>query len=244
MSEKIKEVKLSLIEKIDLKLQELGVIKKVETKLAEETEPVSGDTETELETGHIVSTIEISYTKLGEKVIQVVEEGADEILIGDGEYKLDDDTVIVIKDGLLSELTPKEETEEETELDDEVKLASIEKNRISDIVDLTKDGDYTINLEVYDGEITWGSLYTSTWENLLLAEETKTTEAVDELTLAFETKIKLAETKLSDEAEKYENIIEALKSGETKLKEEIKSDVKLSKIDILKLELAENRKNR
>ena len=105
---------------------------------------------------------------------------------------------------------------------------SIEKQRISDIIDLSKNGNYTLEISVSDGAITYGTLYTNTYQNLMLEKETEIEGKITELTEAFEAKIS-----------GLEKVNEALKTGETKTVAPVASDVKLSKSDLLKLDIQE-----
>jgi len=96
---------------------------------------------------------------------------------------------------------------------------------LKDIIDMTKNGDYTLSLSVKDGVVTYGSVYASTYQNLLMEEEKK------------------AELKLEELTKGYERIIETLKTGEVRTPDRHK-DVEtkpLTKVDIVKMQLAEAR---
>lgn len=120
----------------------------------------------------------------------------------------------------------------EEQLKELLMAANIERQRLADIVDLSKNGSYCINLEVRDGAITYGSMQTNTYQDLMLAKETEIETKVTELTEAFEAKIK-----------GLEKIAEALKSGETKITPLVASDAKLSKADYLKFAIQEKINN-
>lgn len=112
-----------------------------------------------------------------------------------------------------------------------VMAANLERQRIADLIDLTKNGSYCINIEVVDGAITWGTMQTNTYQNLLLEKETEIDNKIDELTQAYEAKLSA-----------NEKVIEALKTGEVKTNIiPVASDDKtiLSKSDFIKLDIQE-----
>lgn len=241
-----------LIQKIEQKLVELGIVKMAEEPASSGT--TSGATAaTSAAPAVVVSeiipkTIKISYSAIGAPVIQTNEDGKEEN-VTDGEYILTTNKKITIESGKLVkeedvvEDEKKEDEKEESvsgetkmsftsaELAEKLEMANVEKKRLSEIIDLSKAGEYTINISINDkGEITWGTLYATTYENLLMAETEKVNAVVDELTQAFE-------TKMSAEKSKYENIIEALKTGEIKVMDKPVQEsepVKLSRAEALK----------
>jgi hypothetical protein len=110
---------------------------------------------------------------------------------------------------------------------------AIEKSRIQDIVDLSKNGSYCINLEVREGQITWGTLQTNTYQDLMLAKEQEIETQIDKLTTAYETKLAA-----------IGKINETLQHGETKTSNAPEaSDVKLSKADYMKAAIQEKKNN-
>lgn len=264
----------NLIEKIEAKLIELGVVQP--TKLAEEEVVESGTTEvvaTEAAPAVVVAQIvpnpiDISYSAIGAPAFAKDAEGV-ETAVEDGEYlirKDDVDKKIVIKDGKLESETVVEEVEdvvelseeekakaeadaktdaktdipktEETKLEAEVKDEATEKElemaaklrSVLSNIDVSKAGYYYISMNVNeDGDVEYATMSSETYETLMSKQENEIGEKVTELTNGFE-------TKLADEKAKYESIIEALKTGDTKLsqKPEVEVPVKLSRKEVLK----------
>jgi len=250
---------MSVIDKINSTLQKLGVdlvlAKASETMSGETatTGETSGATVTSAAAGVVVSeiipkTIKISYSAIGAPVIQTNEDGKEEN-VTDGEYILTTNKKITIQDGKLVSEIDVEEIENEEEKEDavsgetkmeietpvepvatsELEMANLESQRLREIIDVTKDGSYTIEISVSNGEIVWGTLYTNTYQNLMLEKEEEIEKKIDELTLAYEEKLSA-----------NEKIIEALKIGEVKPNiTPVASDVKLSKSDFIKLDIQE-----
>lgn len=265
--------KSKLIEKIEQKLVDLGIV-----TLAEEVvETGSTETNTE-EIGSVViseiipTPIDVTYSAIGAPVIIKNAEGEEENL-GDGEYLLKDNMKMIIVDGKLKELIKIEETEEEVVLSKETKVEKVETKEVKveevkveetkveetkvelteteelelavtniksllSTIDMTKAGDYYISISINDsGEITYATASSNTYQNLLLAEEEKTNKKVDELVKAYE-------VKLSDNETKYKNIIEALKTGYVKPTEPKVEEVKLSRVEALKIQIQAKREEK
>ena len=282
-----------LIEKIEQKLVELGLVKAAEEVVVEE----------DVEVGNVIvgeikpTPISISYSAIGAPVMQTVD--GEETVVEDGIHLITDGTqTMVIESGKLVKIekveeVPEEEAEEEValkeetpevkaeeteETKDEVKEEVKEEVKLEETkeevteeetpktetpvveaevelsetdlkmavklraalsnIDIQKAGSYYISLEVdEDLNVTYGAMSSSTYESLILAEEDKIELKLNELTTGFE-------TKLTEQKEKFEGVIEALKTGETKPKKDSTStEVKLSKAEVIKLQIAEKRKN-
>ena len=122
--------------------------------------------------------IEYSAFEVGAEVfVMSDEEGVEPTLLEDGEYTLEDGPVIVIAEGKISEITPKEEEEaeettEEVELSEEQKklialAVNVSAEDLEKLVDLKKDGFYTITMSVMNGKVIWADMYTERYETLL-----------------------------------------------------------------------------
>jgi hypothetical protein len=209
---------MNLIDKINEKLKE-QLAKYSILELAEDTATATGETvatdkpdadkpstETTIPPvkAHIVEKTVIVYTAVNEPVLSE-NDGA----VEDGEYNLDNDKIITVKDGKLTDIKDVVETTEQEAAEtkpSDVKLNTIElgieKNRLADLVDLTKDGEYTISLTVSEGQIKYGNVYANTYQNLMM-------KAVEE----NETKV---EEKMNKIIENYTKIIESLKMSDNK----------------------------
>lgn len=226
---------MNLIEKIEAKLIELGIVELAEAPVEEapvesgateevvvEVEMPKAPLEAVLVDEIIPNPIKISYSAIGAPVIAVDADGKEENLM-DGEYKLATNKKLMVADGKLTAIEDIVEEEKEEEIEMEIETPSldmamgIEGNRLKDIIDMSKKGDYTIQISVDEnGVVTFGTVYANTFQNLLLAEEEKVNLKVEELTKG------------------YESIIEALKVGETKVVEKPEVKVQLSRAELLK----------
>jgi hypothetical protein len=109
------------------------------------------------------------------------------------------------------------------------------RNLISS-VDFSKPGSYYITVEIgEDGTVKYAMSNSSTYQNLLMAEEEKVEARVKELTDGYENKLK-----------EKENLISALKLSDGKGVENKPEAPKgpLSHTDLLKMQLEEQRKNK
>jgi hypothetical protein len=242
----------TLIQKIEDKLIELGIVElakgdvvaPVEEAPVESgaTEATSGETVSNLPSVIVVEFTpkngKISYSAIGAPVLSIDEEGK-ETPADDGDYNTKDGKTITVVDGKLTKEidTPEEEDVEEAPVESGTTEMSIETpsldmamgiegNRLKDIIDMSKKGDYTIQISVDDkGTVTFGTVYANTFQNLLLEEEEKVNLKLEKLT------------------EGYESIIEALKVGETKVIEKPEVKKELTRADYLKLEI-QNKKSK
>jgi len=100
-------------------------------------------------------------------------------------------------------------------------------------IDLKKKGDYCINISVgEDGTISYGTLSTNTYENLLMAKEQELETEVNKL-------IQATETRLAQEKEKYEKLVEAHMHGIVPSKDKgAEKETKMSRTDVLKQQIA------
>lgn len=103
----------------------------------------------------------------------------------DGEYTLEDGRIFVVADGKLTEIkdAPAEDETEEELKDDEVKAEIVDdevkseeedtdgegkdtKKTLEELIDMSKDGWYTVEVGVEGGEFTYGAIYANTWKEL------------------------------------------------------------------------------
>lgn len=233
---------MGLMEKFEATLQKYGLIKMAEEQPVEEVKP-TGNTESMKNEGNLIK--KITWTATDEPVL------ADGEKVQDGIYTLDNGIKLTIIKGVLAEVqtieekkeenveeveeVPSEEKKEDMPMsgDTKVEMAqNVEKQRIQDIIDMTKDGEYTISLTVSNGVITWGNLYTNTYQNLLMAEQEKIESKLTELTQSFDLKLAEHEKKVQEQ----QNIIDALKSAKPQPKKvEMAFDGEMSplKADVL-----------
>lgn len=157
-----------------------GLVEKFEKD--ESTENVKFVSATDPEKNIVVYQEAEEWT-IGDAIFsQMVTEDGEESLepLADGEYTLEDGVVLVVADGVLSEIrdaedeeAPEEETptEDVVEAEDkEKKLSDVEKS-LNDLIDLSKDGYYTIEVGVEAGKIKFGAVYASTYKELELSKE-------------------------------------------------------------------------
>ena len=117
------------------------------------------------------TVIEYESLEVG-KPVMVIVEGQDPTPLADGEYELDDQ-IMVIAEGKIAEIKPKEEEEkpaeeEETPVEQEVDNveAIFNLEKLKGLIDLTKDGFHTISLSVSNGKIEWGNIYSESFQEL------------------------------------------------------------------------------
>lgn len=197
--------------------------------LKDET-PVSLEQKT-LEDGTV---IEYESLEVG-KPVMVIVEGQDPAPLADGEYELDDQ-IMVIVEGKISEIKPKEEeekpAEEETPVEQEVDNveAIFNLEKLKGLIDLTKDGFHTISLSVSNGKIEWGNIYSESFQEL--KEQIKLKEEENNsLKIKFEEDLKIL-----GQVVKETKVIQAPVE---------KSDPKpLTKTDFIRMNLDEKRKEK
>lgn len=116
----------------------------------------------------------IQYENLepGTPVMKVVE-GEDPVPMDDGEYKISDTEILVVVEGVVSEVKPVEEEmpEEETA---ETEMEKTE-NTASDIfnldvlkqkIDFEKDGFHSIEFSISNGAIEWGNILSQSYQEM------------------------------------------------------------------------------
>lgn len=144
---------------------------------------------------------------VGEAIVSLVvsEDGTEsEAAIADGDYKLDDGVVLVVKEGILSEVKQPEVEEEPVTVEEPMavveEVTAVEEEpavvdgagqkKLEELIDLTKNGYYTIEVYVENGAFTYGTIFSNTWKEL----EFKANESVEALKLEIEElKLKLKE---------------------------------------------------
>lgn len=150
--------------------------------------------------------IEFESLEEGKEVFLIVE-GEEPALIKDETLTLEDGQMVVVDaEGLIAEIKPKEEEPPAVELSEEqkhlIELATkVSAEDLEKLVDLKKNGWYTIELSVQDGRIVWADMYTETYEALL-------SEQVDPIRVELE-------------AEKKENV---KLQAQVKILQELKDD--------------------
>jgi len=180
------------------------------------------------------TVIEYESLEVG-KPVMVVVEGQDPAPLADGEYELDDQ-IMVIAEGKIAEIKPKEEeekpAEEETPVEQEVDNveAIFNLEKLKGLIDLTKDGFHTISLSVSNGKIEWGNIYSESFQEL--KEQIKLKEEENNsLKIKFEEDLKIL-----GQVVKETKVIQAPVE---------KSDPKpLTKTDFIRMNLDEKRKEK
>lgn len=180
------------------------------------------------------TVIEYESLEVG-KPVMVIVEGQDPAPLADGEYELDDQ-IMVIVEGKISEIKPKEEeekpAEEETPVEQEVDNveAIFNLEKLKGLIDLTKDGFHTISLSVSNGKIEWGNIYSESFQEL--KEQIKLKEEENNsLKIKFEEDLKIL-----GQVVKETKVIQAPVE---------KSDPKpLTKTDFIRMNLDEKRKEK
>lgn len=147
----------------------------------------------------------------GDKTIVVDEEGnatIDGETAPDGEYPLEDGRTVVVSDGKATIKEAEADVELEEEQSEEPKDKTIE-----DLIDLSRDGYYTIEITVEDGKIIYGNVYASTFTELSDKEIKKVSKEVDKLKKAYDVKLaevkKAMEAKLHDLSKSVKKVIQA-----------------------------------
>ena len=253
----------TLLEKINATLLKLGsdiqVTNLAKTKPADPAtsgatsgatlQPTSGGTlPTVIISDYIPANGKISYSAIGAPVLEIEGDEGEEPA-EDGEYQLTTNKTITVKGGkLVSEVDTPADEQNEASGDTKTTMSKVEvpiemqANKADQLmatlqkagVDLKKKGSYCINVEVGDdGTITYGTLQTNTYENLLMSKEEEYSTEIDKLTNAIE-------TRLAEEKVKYEKLVEAHMHGivPSKDKSGNNGETKLSKVEILKQQIA------
>lgn len=180
------------------------------------------------------TVIEYESLEVG-KPVMVIVEGQDPAPLADGEYELDDQ-IMVIAEGKIAEIKPKEEEEKPAEEEAPVEQAvdNVEAifnlEKLKALIDLTKDGFHTISLSVSNGKIEWGNIYSESFQEL--KEQIKLKEEENNsLKIKFEEDLKIL-----GQVVKETKVIQAPVE---------KSDPKpLTKTDFIRMNLDEKRKER
>jgi hypothetical protein len=156
-------------------------------------------------------------------------------------------------EGFLMELVKQEKPEPEAEVEQPVEMAEeaeevaeeqpaeeeapeeegADKDKsIADLVDLSQNGAYTIEVYVEDGKISYGAVYSSTYKELQLSQHTSFSSQLDEVKQAYEAQLSAQK---ADFDKKLEEI--GKESGSNPVIQapvETKEPVKLSKKDLLR----------
>lgn len=149
----------------------------------------------------------------GDKTIVVDEDGnatIDGETAPDGEYPLEDGRTVVVSDGKATI----KEAEADVELEEEEEPSEVVKEKtIEDLIDLSQDGYYTIEISVENGKIVFGNVYSSTITELSDKEIKKVSKEVDKLKKAYDVKLaevkKAMEAKLNDLSKSVKKVIQA-----------------------------------
>ena len=251
----------TLIEKINATLLKLGsdiqlakAVKPVENPTGETSgqtlQPTTGNTlPSVVVTEYIPKNVKVSYSAIGAPVLEIDADDKEKPA-EDGEYQLVTNKTITVKAGkLVTETDTPEDEQNEASGDTKTTMSKVEvpiemqANKADQLmatlqkagVDLKKKGNYCINVEVGDdGTITYGTLQTNTYENLLMSKEEEYSTEIDKLTNAIE-------TRLAEEKVKYEKLVEAHMHGIVPSKDKSGSngETKLSKVEILKQQIAQ-----
>ena len=180
------------------------------------------------------TVIEYESLEVG-KPVMVIVEGQDPAPLADGEYELDDQ-IMVIAEGKIAEIKPKEEEEKPAEEEAPVEQAVdnveaiFDLEKLKGLIDLTKDGFHTISLSVSNGKIEWGNIYSESFQEL--KEQIKLKEEENNsLKIKFEEDLKIL-----GQVVKETKVIQAPVE---------KSDPKpLTKTDFIRMNLDEKRKEK
>ena len=213
-------------------------------------QPTSGGTlPSVIVTEYVPKNLSVSYSAIGAPVMET-KDGGKEAPAEDGDYETVAGKTITVKDGkLVTEVdTPQEDIDEHSG-DTKTKMSKVEApiemqaNKADQLmatlskagVDLKKKGSYCLNVEVgEDGTITYGTLQTNTYENLLMSKEEEYSAEIDKLTQAIETRLAL-------EKEKYDKLVETHIHGVVPSKLPSvggNGETKMSKTEILKAQIA------
>lgn len=146
------------------------------------------------------------WGEVGEPVMKVItnEETQEETTepVEEGTYTFEDGSSIVVDaDGNLVEFNPapesEESEEEEVEMEEDENMSDSEK-KLSELVDLEKDGYYTIEVMVEKGKVSYGAVYSSSYKELELKAEEKFKAEKEELKKKIE---QLENTVISEAAQ-------------------------------------------
>lgn len=159
----------------------------------EEEKPVNepvNENEEKFETAVIDDTGQtVEWSEVGEAVYYIDEEGNRGEVVADGEYPLDNNAIMVIVDGVLSELKNVEPTEEEQSKEEEVveSTENLEEQKenvsdlsksLSELIPLDKEGTYQLEVYVSGGKVQLGTLYAWTYQDLKLKDLTEKYESL------------------------------------------------------------------
>ena len=192
---------------------------------------------------YIPANGKISYSAIGAPVLEIIGEDEEEPA-EDGIYNLVTKKTITVKSGkLVSEEDTPETGDTKTAMSKVEAPIEMQANKADQLmatlskagVDLKKKGSYCINVEVgEDGTITYGTLQTNTYENLLMSKEEEYSAEIDKLTSAID-------TRMAAEKEKYDKLVETHIHGVVPSKLPSvggNGETKMSKTEILKAQIA------
>jgi hypothetical protein len=149
------------------------------------------------------TVIKYENTEVGTPVVVVTEEG--EAPAPDGEYPISETTILVVAEGAIAEVkeTPVEEAPAEEVEAEKGKnpMSFFNPDRFAELVDLTKEGFYTVQFSVSNGTISWGNLFSESFTEL------------SEQKSGLEVKLAEKETEISALKAKFESDLKIL--GET-----------------------------
>jgi len=187
------------------------------------------------------TVIKYENTEVGTAVMVVTEEG--EAPAADGEYPISETTILVVAEGVIAEVkeTPVEEAPAEEEVVEAEKgknpMSFFNPDRFAELVDLTKEGFYTVQFSVSNGKVEWGNLFSESFTELSMQKT------------GLEKSLKEKETEISELKTKFESDLKIL--GETiKASGLVQAPVKkneptiLSKTDVISRRLEDQRKEK
>ncbi|MFO7819525.1 MAG: hypothetical protein R6V17_04730 [Halanaerobacter sp.] len=237
------------------------ILDRVIAKFSNEEDQEISLAEATMEDGTVIS---YENTEVGTAVMVLPEEG-EPTPAPDGEYQISESEILVVSDGVIERVespTPEaEEVDEEveaeeekpdtkdtndTELEDEDEELESEKSdpmgffnpeRFKELVDLSKEGFYTIQFSVSNNKIEWGNLFSESFQELSDQKgelETKLSEKDEEIA-NMKTKFE-EDLKLIGETIKESGIIQAPVEKETK--------TLLTKSDLIARRLEDQRKEK
>lgn len=186
-----------------------NLIEKLQNLISEFAEEEA--TQEKFERGELEDGTIVDYTEVGSPVsiVTVSEEGEEEMSPApEGEHILSDGRILVVDaEGMLVEIKEAEEeeapAEEEGGSDEEVEASeenfSDADKKLSELIDLTQDGYFTVELMVENGAISFGNIWSNTFKELELKAEEKFAAEKKEL------EAKIAELKKAPIAEPVSN---------------------------------------
>jgi hypothetical protein len=156
--------------------------------------------ETTLEDGTV---IQYADKNVGTPVMVIVE-GQDPAPVADGDYKISDTEILVVKEGVIAEVkAPEAEVETPAEgavVDAETATPAVEVandpasifnlDKLSKIIDLSKEGFHTLTFSVANGKVEWGNLYSESFQELK-EQLTASQEEIKAAKLKFEEDLKI-----------------------------------------------------